>query len=89
MHKELLKILPAEIMKFNEPMKNHTTFQIGGPVDVMIIPHDREQVPGQRSGAACIKCLYLSLAWAAIYLYVKKGSEGWQLKSDPDWIKSQ
>ncbi|HPF43976.1 MAG TPA: UDP-N-acetylmuramate dehydrogenase [Syntrophomonadaceae bacterium] len=44
MHKELLKILPAEIMKFNEPMKNHTTFQIGGPVDVMIIPHDREQV---------------------------------------------
>ncbi len=44
MYTELLNILPAEIMKFNEPMKDHTTFQIGGPVDLMIFPRDREQV---------------------------------------------
>ena len=29
---------------FDEPMKNHTTFKIGGPCDVMIIPHSEENV---------------------------------------------
>lgn len=29
---------------FDEPMKNHTSFKIGGPVDVMIIPENEEQV---------------------------------------------
>lgn len=29
---------------FNEPMKNHTSFKIGGPVDLMIIPSDETQV---------------------------------------------
>lgn len=29
---------------YNEPMKNHTTFKIGGPVDVMIIPTTEEEL---------------------------------------------
>lgn len=29
---------------FDEPMKNHTSFKIGGPVDVMIIPQNEEQL---------------------------------------------
>lgn len=29
---------------FDEPMKNHTSFKIGGPVDVMIIPQKEEQL---------------------------------------------
>ncbi len=29
---------------FDEPMKNHTSFRIGGPVDAMIIPHNEEQL---------------------------------------------
>jgi UDP-N-acetylmuramate dehydrogenase len=28
----------------NEPMKNHTTFKIGGPVDIMIIPTNEEEL---------------------------------------------
>lgn len=28
----------------NEPMKNHTTFKIGGPVDLMIIPNNEEEL---------------------------------------------
>lgn len=28
----------------DEPMKNHTSFKIGGPVDIMIIPHSEEQI---------------------------------------------
>ena len=29
---------------FDEPMKNHTTFKIGGPADVMIIPTSEEEL---------------------------------------------
>lgn len=29
---------------FDEPMKKHTSFKIGGPVDVMIIPQDEDQL---------------------------------------------
>lgn len=29
---------------FDEPMKNHTSFKIGGPVDLMIIPQNEEQL---------------------------------------------
>lgn len=29
---------------FDEPMKNHTTFKIGGPADVMIIPSTEEEL---------------------------------------------
>lgn len=31
-------------VRFSEEMKNHTTFEIGGPCDVMIIPESKEQV---------------------------------------------
>ena len=40
MYKELLKVLPAEIIKFNEPMREHTSFKIGGPVDLMVLPQN-------------------------------------------------
>lgn len=28
----------------DEPMKNHTTFKIGGPVDIMILPNSQEEI---------------------------------------------
>lgn len=31
-------------IRFNEPMKNHTTFKIGGPADIMIIPSSEEEL---------------------------------------------
>lgn len=44
MYTHLHKILPAEAIKINELMKEHTTFQIGGPVDIMIFPQNVRQV---------------------------------------------
>lgn len=44
MYKELLKVLPAEIIKFNEPMREHTSFKIGGPVDLMVLPQNTGEV---------------------------------------------
>ncbi len=38
MYEDLLKLLPPQSVSFDEPMKNHTTFQIGGPVDVLVTP---------------------------------------------------
>lgn len=38
MYKKLAELLPRDIIKINEPMKKHTTFKIGGPADVLILP---------------------------------------------------
>lgn len=48
MHLEKLKTLfkdkKFKNILFKEAMNNHTTFKIGGPVDVMIIPEDEEEL---------------------------------------------
>jgi len=44
MYSELFKMLPPEILKADEPMKEHTTFKIGGPVDLMILPRDVQEL---------------------------------------------
>lgn len=41
---ELKKILPEENILVNEPMKNHTTFKVGGPADYLVIPETKEQI---------------------------------------------
>lgn len=38
------EILSADSIKMNEPMKNHTTFQIGGPAKYYVAPKSREQL---------------------------------------------
>lgn len=45
--KELLKLfkdLDVKEILFDEPMKNHTSFKIGGPVDIMLIPNTKEEI---------------------------------------------
>ncbi len=44
MYSEILNYLPADRLLFSEEMKNHTTFKIGGPVDIMVLPRDEEDV---------------------------------------------
>lgn len=41
---ELKKILPEENILVNEPMKNHTTFKVGGPADYLVMPETTEQI---------------------------------------------
>ena len=47
---ELLKILPEEQVKVNEPMRGHTTFRVGGPADYFVMPGTKEEV------AAVLRC---------------------------------
>ena len=44
MYSEILNYLPSDRLLFNEEMQNHTTFKIGGPVDIMVLPQDEEDV---------------------------------------------
>lgn len=41
---ELEKIFDEKNVKYNEPMKNHTSFRVGGPADIFIIPEKAWQV---------------------------------------------
>lgn len=36
--------IPEEQILLNESMKKHTSFRIGGPADIMVVPHNTEQV---------------------------------------------
>lgn len=42
--KGLCNIIEEDNILFNEPMKNHTSFKVGGPVDILIIPENVEAV---------------------------------------------
>lgn len=41
---ELTKLISKESVLIDEPMKKHTSFKIGGPVDIMVIPESVEEV---------------------------------------------
>ncbi len=42
--KELTSIISHENILLNEPMSKHTSFKIGGPVDIMILPQNIEEI---------------------------------------------
>jgi UDP-N-acetylmuramate dehydrogenase len=44
MYNDLRQQLPADILWENEPMQNHTSFKIGGPADLMVIPRRIEEI---------------------------------------------
>jgi UDP-N-acetylmuramate dehydrogenase len=42
--RELEKIIIKECIYFNEPMKNHTSFKVGGPADILVLPSETSEV---------------------------------------------
>lgn len=44
MFSKLKQYIPEERIKINEPMSNHTTFKIGGPVQFMVLPQSTLEV---------------------------------------------
>jgi UDP-N-acetylmuramate dehydrogenase len=43
-YKELSSVIPEEQLLKDEPMKNHTSFRIGGPADLMVLPSEIEHI---------------------------------------------
>lgn len=39
----LQRILPAQSVLIDEPMSRHTTFKVGGPADILLLPHSEEE----------------------------------------------
>ena len=44
LYNELLKIMSEEQVNTEEPMKNHTTFRVGGPAEFFVMPRTAEEV---------------------------------------------
>ena len=42
--REITPLLPDVELRFNEPMSRHTSFRIGGPVEIMAFPQTKEQL---------------------------------------------
>ena len=41
---KLAAVLASENIKKNEPMKNHTSFKVGGPADLLLLPQTKEEL---------------------------------------------
>lgn len=41
---KLTEILDSKDIEIDEPMKNHTSFKVGGPVDILVNPENHKQV---------------------------------------------
>ena len=48
----LRKITSEENIFVNEPLKNHTTFKVGGPADILVTPTSKEEL---------VECLKLNI----------------------------
>lgn len=44
MYSDLLQLLSPTSVSLDEPMRNHTTFKIGGPADVLVTPENIEEL---------------------------------------------
>ncbi len=42
-YEKIKRIVPKDRLLIDEPMKNHTAFKIGGPVDLMVLPKKRRR----------------------------------------------
>ena len=52
----LLKLLPEIELRFAEPMSRHTSFRIGGPVEVMAFPKNEEELAKILKASALMDC---------------------------------
>jgi len=43
-YRKLSEYIPTERILINEPMKKHTSFRIGGPADIMVLPASEEEI---------------------------------------------
>lgn len=44
LYDKLYKFISSDRIKIDEPMKDHTSFQIGGPADILVLPQDAEEI---------------------------------------------
>lgn len=75
-YKELCDICTAENVKCDEPMKNHTTFKIGGPAKYYVTPENNEQISGVIKYCRDNKIDYYVMGNGSNLLVMDEGYEG-------------
>ena len=68
--------LPGLDLRFNEPMAKHTSFRIGGPVQVMAFPKNREELANILKTSALLDCNCAILGAGTNVLAPDAGMEG-------------
>ena len=54
--KKITEFLPEISLRMNEPMSRHTSFRIGGPVEVMAFPKNKEELASVLKASALLDC---------------------------------
>ncbi len=73
---ELYRIAGASNVKLNEPMKNHTTFRIGGPADCYVTPGTVEELGQVLSSCQAAKVPVFIMGNGSNILVSDEGMEG-------------
>ncbi len=77
---KLNNILGEKKVYINEPMSNHTSFKIGGPADLMILPDSSEQIEETIKCLVSAKVPYLVMGNGTNLLVSDKGIRGVVIK---------
>lgn len=99
MFDELREQLPDDIVLLNEPMQNHTTFEIGGPADMLICPHKAEEIKTVLTYCSNHRLPFIILGMGSNILVRDKGIRGiviklgdsfnsWQIEGEQIWAQA-
>lgn len=75
-YSELKKILAEDYIKLKEPMKNHTTFRIGGEADYFVMPGTKEELKAVAACCRNFKMPYYIIGNGSNLLVSDKGYRG-------------
>lgn len=73
---ELYKIVGEQNVKIDEPMSRHTTFRIGGPAQIFVMPHTAEEVGQVVSACNVCQVPFFLLGHGSNLLVSDAGIEG-------------
>lgn len=77
---ELYQIVGKQNVKVDEPMSKHTTFRIGGPADVLVMPQTAEEIEQVVMACKAAKTEYFILGHGSNLLVSDAGMEGVVIK---------
>lgn len=80
MYNDLLELLPPQSVSMNEPMRNHTTFKIGGPADLLVTPQNIGELKTTLQYCCRHKVPYLVFGAGSNLLVHDKGIRGVAIK---------
>ena len=76
LQKELTELLPGVELHYNEPMSRHTSFQIGGPAEIMAFPKNPTELSQVLKRSALTDCKISILGAGTNILAPDKGVSG-------------